>query len=232
MNREQLREKMLKIHEDKFDGSNPFEDELETPEGVIYKCGAEPTDEEQFYALLDRMKEIHDAKRHDYASDEDRFSNLMLCEQLMDIPGWKGVIVRKGDKYSRLCEFSKKEEYKVKDESVEDTFLDDAIYSLIGIILYRRDKKKREAELREQPAGSIEVKVRNHGAIIMCPHCQEQTALGLICSQCGASLREETPTVEAELVPIGELSQIISCPHCCQMTDIHRNTCHMCGGGI
>lgn len=95
------------------------------------------TDEEQFYALLDKMKEIHDAKRHDYASTEDRFSNLMLSE-LMGIPAWKGCLVRISDKFSRLTEFAKKEQLRVKDESIEDTFLDMANYALIGIILYRR----------------------------------------------------------------------------------------------
>lgn len=101
------------------------------------------TDEEQFYALLEKMKEIHDAKRHDYASNEDRFSNLMLSE-LMGIPAWKGCLVRISDKFSRLTEFAKKEELKVKDESIEDTFLDMANYALIGIILYRREKRKAE----------------------------------------------------------------------------------------
>jgi hypothetical protein len=95
------------------------------------------TDEEQFYELLDKMRSTHDAKRHDYASDEDRFSNLMLSE-LMDIPAWVGCLVRISDKYSRLTEFAKKGTLKVKDESIEDTFLDMAVYALIGIILYRR----------------------------------------------------------------------------------------------
>lgn len=97
------------------------------------------TDEEKFYFLLDKMKEIHDAKRHDYASDEDRFSNLMLSE-MAGIPAWKGCLVRMSDKFSRLTEFAKKGEFEVKDENVEDTFMDMANYSIIGLILYLRMK--------------------------------------------------------------------------------------------
>jgi hypothetical protein len=95
------------------------------------------TDEERFYQLLNEMKKIHDAKRHDYASEEDRFSNLMLSE-MMGIPAWKGALVRISDKFSRLCEFAQKEEFEVKDESIKDTLIDMANYALICLILYER----------------------------------------------------------------------------------------------
>jgi len=95
------------------------------------------TDEEKFYWCLDKMKEIHDSKRHDYASDEDRFSNLTLSE-IGGIPAWVGCWVRMGDKYSRIGEFAKKGTLKVNDESIGDTFLDMANYAIIGLILYLR----------------------------------------------------------------------------------------------
>jgi hypothetical protein len=47
-----------------------------------------------------------------------------------------------GDKYSRLCSFANKEEYKVKDENIEDTLLDLAIYSIICSILYKEKRTK------------------------------------------------------------------------------------------
>ena len=31
---------------------------------------------EQFYELLNKMRKVHDAKRHDYASVEDVFKNF------------------------------------------------------------------------------------------------------------------------------------------------------------
>jgi len=92
-----------------------------------------------FYKLLDDLKELHSNKNHDYAGEDDPFKNLKLSE-MMGIKPWKGCLVRISDKFSRLCSFAKTEEYKVKDESVEDTLKDLAIYALICLILYREGK--------------------------------------------------------------------------------------------
>ena len=46
---------------------------------------------EAFYRLLDNMKEVHDMKRHDYASKEDVFKNFRTCE-MAGIPAWKGCV--------------------------------------------------------------------------------------------------------------------------------------------
>ena len=94
----------------------------------------------EFYKILEELKELHDRKNSDYA-DTNPLGNLEMCE-LGGLPGWKGVIVRLTDKMARLLTFMKKEEYKVKDESVEDTFRDMAVYAIIGLILYRESKKK------------------------------------------------------------------------------------------
>ena len=96
---------------------------------------------EEFYNLLDKMKEVHDMKRHDYASQEDVFKNFRTCE-MAGIPAWKGVAIRIGDKVSRLMSFVKQNELKVKDESIRDTLIDMANYALICAILY--DETKQE----------------------------------------------------------------------------------------
>ena len=62
----------------------------------------------------------------------------------MGIPAWKGCLVRLSDKFSRLCSFAKKEQYEVKDESIEDTLKDLAVYALIAVILYRERIKKEK----------------------------------------------------------------------------------------
>ena len=90
---------------------------------------------ERFYELLDSMKAIHDAKRHDYGREEDIFANFRTCE-MAGIPAWKGSCIRLGDKFSRLMGFAKKEKLQVKDESIKDTLLDMANYALITLILY------------------------------------------------------------------------------------------------
>ncbi len=99
--------------------------------------------EKEFDELLQKMKEIHDSKSQDYARDEDRFSNFRLCE-LMGLPAWKGIIVRLGDKYSRISEFAKKESFEVKDESFEDTCIDGANYFLLLLQAYRDYKRRNE----------------------------------------------------------------------------------------
>ena len=94
-----------------------------------------------FYKLIDEIREIHSNKNHDYSGEGDPFRNFKLSEN-MNVPAWKGCLIRINDKFSRLCSFAKKEEFKVKDENIEDTLKDMAVYSLICIILYRERLKK------------------------------------------------------------------------------------------
>jgi hypothetical protein len=93
-----------------------------------------------FYTLLDELKEIHSSKNHDYAGDDDPFKNFKISKN-MGIEPWKGCLIRISDKFSRLCNFAKKGELKVKDENIEDTLKDLSIYALICLILYRERKE-------------------------------------------------------------------------------------------
>ena len=110
---------------------------------------------EQFYRLLENMKTVHDAKRHDYASKEDIFKNFRTCE-MADIPAWKGVAIRIGDKFSRLMSFVKQEELKVKDERIKDTLIDMANYALICAILYDETKQKQDYMNVPEPKTRLE----------------------------------------------------------------------------
>ena len=99
------------------------------------------TNEEQskrFYELLNTIKNLHDAKKHDYGAKEDIFVNFRLSA-LTGISPWKGSVVRMGDKYSRICSFIKNGDFKFKEENIKDTLLDMAIYSLITIVLYEQE---------------------------------------------------------------------------------------------
>ena len=93
---------------------------------------------ERFHEILDVIKKLHDAKRHDYGDDTDVFANFRLSE-LAGISPWKGSIIRMGDKYARIANFVKKGDFKFKEESIKDTLMDMAIYSLITIILYEEE---------------------------------------------------------------------------------------------
>lgn len=97
----------------------------------------------EFYELLDQMRETHDRKNADYAGDVDPFKNFRLCESIgIDVAD--GVLVRMCDKWSRITTLVEKEHRgqgaQVLDESIEDTLMDLAVYSLIAIIL-RRERK-------------------------------------------------------------------------------------------
>ena len=97
----------------------------------------------RFYDLLEEMKALHDKKRHDYAQEADPFANFRLSE-LGGIDAWKGIAVRLGDKYSRLMSFIQKGELKFSEENIKDTFMDTAIYSLIGLILYEEAQDNKD----------------------------------------------------------------------------------------
>jgi len=72
-------------------------------------------------------------KSHDYgggsADDiKQRVGNLLDF-------GWPGVVIRLGDKYHRLRAFLKQGEFKVKDETVDDTLRDMVNYGLICLLM-------------------------------------------------------------------------------------------------
>ena len=98
---------------------------------------------ERFYELLEKMQATHDAKRHDYANTDDVFANFRTCE-LAGIPAWKGCCIRIGDKFSRIMGFAKKEKLEVKDESIKDTLIDLANYSIIALILYEEEEERSD----------------------------------------------------------------------------------------
>lgn len=93
----------------------------------------------EFDSIIEKMKEIHHDKNHDYAGSGEYLSNLTGCKR-MGLSAWKGTLVRMQDKMSRLENFAKQNELKVKNESVEDTFIDLAVYSILGLILFNNDK--------------------------------------------------------------------------------------------
>ena len=119
------------------------------------------TNEEQskrFYELLNTIKNLHDAKKHDYGAKEDIFANFRLSA-LTGISPWKGSVVRMGDKYSRICSFIKNGDFKFKEENIKDTLLDMAIYSLITIVLYEQERfdshmKQFQDNMEKQNDGS------------------------------------------------------------------------------
>jgi len=82
-----------------------------------------------------RLKKMQDYSRSYTDSEGLGLANLNLC-------GWEGVVVRLGDKWSRLNGFALQNLIEGKTEAinepVEDAFLDSATYSILGLMLYRK----------------------------------------------------------------------------------------------
>jgi len=93
----------------------------------------------EFDNLLKRMGKIFDAKNKDY-SNGNLYKNFFESERIKISPS-KGVILRMLDKVSRICNLINKERFEVKDESIEDTLLDLANYSLIAILVLRKERE-------------------------------------------------------------------------------------------
>ena len=89
-------------------------------------------------SIIQELAEVRARKGHDYSGTTDTLDNLRAF-------GWKGVVVRLGDKFHRLKHFMLGDgELKVKDESIEDTMQDMINYAIFQLILYRQEKAKNQ----------------------------------------------------------------------------------------
>ena len=92
------------------------------------------SNENNFPAVLDEMRELHDRKRRDYGTEVDGFANVRASEDF-GIPGWLGSVMRANDKMSRLKAFA--QTGTLANEGVEDSLIDLANYAVIALVLYR-----------------------------------------------------------------------------------------------
>lgn len=87
----------------------------------------------EFLQLLEKIKETHEKKSHDYAQDTNVFSNFEFAGQIQALfnnPTDKSFAVLIGVKLARLGELIGKGK-EARNESIEDTFLDLACYAAI-----------------------------------------------------------------------------------------------------
>jgi hypothetical protein len=88
--------------------------------------------------VFEELKQLHIDKDADYAGNEP-LSNFRRCEAF-GIPAWQGTLIRMSDKYARIVALMQKgEEHAVKDESLNDTLMDIAVYAVITLAL-RQEK--------------------------------------------------------------------------------------------
>lgn len=96
-----------------------------------------------FHATLDRMKEIHEAKSHDYADKANSLSNFdvstyMISQFKNDRD--KSFVWPIATKLARLSTLLNSQE-KPKNESIEDSMVDIANYLILWKVDYERRNK-------------------------------------------------------------------------------------------
>lgn len=91
---------------------------------------------------LSEARDIVKAKNVDYGATDDVLSNFKRTAGCVGVSPVEGVLIRIEDKLGRILNFSKKQKFEIKDESVKDTVRDVINYILLmqGLIL-ERDKE-------------------------------------------------------------------------------------------
>lgn len=93
----------------------------------------EPKGDARFHAKLKQLADLHDRKQADYGADADAFANVRASEDFAVAP-WIGCMIRANDKMRRIQRFACKN--SLQNESVKDSLLDLAVYSIIALVLY------------------------------------------------------------------------------------------------
>ena len=94
----------------------------------------------KFYKLLKEIAVLHDRKNQDYGTDTDCLANLKGCQRIGLHPA-TGVVIRLQDKWARIENFFLKG--KLANESVKDSLLDNAVYSLLAIQIIEEHEKQK-----------------------------------------------------------------------------------------
>lgn len=87
----------------------------------------------KFEALLDEMREVHESKNRDYASDENPYSNFEVAARIAGLfpdPIDQVFATLVGVKLARLAELKGKGKMP-NNESIADTQLDLAVYAAL-----------------------------------------------------------------------------------------------------
>jgi hypothetical protein len=105
----------------------------------LLKSDVHPTSQ-AFFDLCDALKEMHRRKSSDYGcpSGTDPLANIRNGAKFVGIPDWKGAMVRLSDKVTRLASYNATG--RLENESLDDTLLDLASYSLLALLLHREER--------------------------------------------------------------------------------------------
>ena len=114
--------------------SNEIKTELQVVKSRLVHLGSHPIINDsvkQFIYITNNMAKTYAAKNHDYGNS---------FEQSLDKFGLLASLVRMGDKMNRLESLNNKNA-EVKDESIKDTLLDLASYSIMTVMWLNKNNK-------------------------------------------------------------------------------------------
>ena len=96
----------------------------------------------RFHAILKELGDLHDKKQEDYGRKNDPFANVRGSTE-WGLSPWIGAMVRANDKIKRLQKLAR--DGKLSNEAARDSFMDLAVYSIIGLVLYEEELNGTDA---------------------------------------------------------------------------------------
>lgn len=97
---------------------------------------------ERFHEILRELGELHDRKQADYGTDNDPFANIRASAEF-GIRPVLGAILRANDKVNRIKIWILKG--ALKNESIEDSLRDNAVYNIIALVLLEQEQTLEDA---------------------------------------------------------------------------------------
>jgi hypothetical protein len=92
-----------------------------------------------FMEVVEEIVAMHLKKQADYGRTGDPFANVRASADF-GVDAWKGCMIRANDKMRRIQSFAIKG--SLENESLEDSLLDLAVYSIIALVLRREQVAK------------------------------------------------------------------------------------------
>ena len=99
-----------------------------------------------FGKVVEEILALHDRKNADYGTQDNPLNNLQTCKKL-GLEPTLGIVVRLQDKWSRIENFYRNGD--LKNESLRDSFIDNAIYSLLAVTVLDAEEAKTEFQVSD-----------------------------------------------------------------------------------
>jgi|688.fasta_scaffold897930_1 hypothetical protein len=96
-----------------------------------------------FLDILDEMRALSLKKQADYGRATDPFANVRAAEDF-GISPWIGAAIRINDKQRRIQKAATFGSTSLINDSLEDDFLDNAIYNVIALVMLREETAKEQ----------------------------------------------------------------------------------------